>query len=179
MSRKSAGTFRTTQYILEAIDENLLTTIQFVADSWRAVKISTIQNCFATCRFKSSERPDILNDEEDLSTAGAVNTEEFSTIDDYLLCYDENEDCEDAIIDRIKSRNQENNNEDVEDGADDDPPVSVTNHEARKYITGLQRYFMQEGNEKSPMSALNICANFVEIQSYKKRQSTLDVFLHI
>ena len=40
-------------------------------------------------------------------------------------------------------------------------------------------YFMQEGNEGSPTSALNTCADFVEVKSYKnKRQTTLDAFLH-
>jgi hypothetical protein len=58
-------------YILEAIQENLLTLsstakevsasidlsqgAQFIADSWQRVSTKTIQNCFADCGFKHSD----------------------------------------------------------------------------------------------------------------------------
>jgi hypothetical protein len=58
-------------YILEAIQENLLTSsstdkevsarihplqaVQFIADSWRRVSSKTIQNCLACCGFKHSD----------------------------------------------------------------------------------------------------------------------------
>jgi hypothetical protein len=54
-------------YILEAIEENLLTSstakevsaridllqaVQFITNSWGRVSTKTIQNCFAKCGFK-------------------------------------------------------------------------------------------------------------------------------
>jgi hypothetical protein len=45
-------------------------------------------------------------------------------------------------------------------------------------IAGLPLYFMQEGNESSPISALETCADFVQLQSIKRtRQGTLNQFL--
>jgi hypothetical protein len=39
-------------------------------------------------------------------------------------------------------------------------------------------YFMQEGNEDSPISALETCADFVQLHSIKTtQQDTLDQFL--
>ena len=105
-----------------------------------------------------------------------INYEEFSTIDNNLPCYDDNEDCEDSIVEGIKSKHEKL---DEEDDDDDESPVPVTNQEAKKCMAVLQRYFMQEGNEGSPTSALNICADFVQVKCYKnKRQTTLDSFLH-
>lgn len=46
----------------------------------------------------------------------------------------------------------------------------VTNREAKKFIDGLRSYFIQKGNEGSPISALNICAEFVQKQSFKNRK---------
>jgi hypothetical protein len=37
-----------------------------------------------------------------------------------------------------------------------------------KFIAGLRLYFMQEDNEGSPTSALETCADFVQLQSIKK-----------
>ena len=65
-----------------------------------------------------------------------------------------------------------------DDDDDDDPPALVTNKEAKKNITGLQHYFLQVGNDGSPASAPNTCADFVEMQYQKsKKQITLDSFL--
>jgi hypothetical protein len=41
----------------------------------------------------------------------------------------------------------------------------VTNQDARKFIAGLRLYFMQEGNEDIPISALETYADFVQLQS--------------
>ncbi|KII65755.1 hypothetical protein RF11_04388 [Thelohanellus kitauei] len=93
-------------------------------------------------------------------------------IDNNLPCYDNNEDCDDLIDECLKSKHEK-----FEDDDDDDSPVPVTNQEAKKCIAVLQRYFMQEGNEGSPTSALNICADFIEVKCYKnERQTTLDSF---
>ncbi|KII67876.1 hypothetical protein RF11_12559 [Thelohanellus kitauei] len=102
-----------------------------------------------------------------------INYEEFSTIDNNLPCYDNNEDCEDLIVDGIKSKHEKFQ----EDDDDDESPVPMTNQEAKTCMALLQRYFMQEGNEGSPTSALNICADFEEVKCYKnKRQTMLDSF---
>ncbi|KII63198.1 hypothetical protein RF11_07879 [Thelohanellus kitauei] len=98
-----------------------------------------------------------------------INYEEFLTIDNYLSCYDNNEDWEDLIVEGIKSKHKKFEYDD-----DDESPVPVTDQEAKKYMAVLQRYFMQEGNEGSSTSELNICADFVEVKCYKnKRQTTL------
>ncbi|KII61244.1 hypothetical protein RF11_15501 [Thelohanellus kitauei] len=89
-----------------------------------------------------------------------VKYEEFLTIANNLLCYDDIEDCEDLI---------------VED--DDNSSVLMSNQEEKKCMFELQHYFMQEGNEGSPTSALNICADFLEVKCHKnKRETTLDSF---
>ena len=43
----------------------------------------------------------------------------------------------------------------------------VATQDARNFIDRLRRYFMQEGNEGSPLSALDVCADFVHSQSIK------------
>jgi hypothetical protein len=54
----------------------------------------------------------------------------------------------------------------------------VTNQDDRKFIAGLRLYFMQEGNESRPISALETYAEFVQLQSIKRtRQGTLHQFL--
>jgi hypothetical protein len=54
----------------------------------------------------------------------------------------------------------------------------VTNQDARKFVALLRLYFMQEGNEGSPISALESCADFVQLQSIKStQQGTLDQFV--
>jgi hypothetical protein len=88
-------------YILEAIQENLLTSsstakevsaridllqaIQFIADSWQRVSTKTIQNCFARCGFKHSylEMLNKADSENDiiLEIHHGGNYEQFSCID--------------------------------------------------------------------------------------------------
>lgn len=198
-------------YIVESIDDNLLTSsstardisakinllqaIQFLTDSWRAIKIKTIQNCFAVSGFSlvhalqnldetesgvfSQVTSENLNEtESDLSSQVTIgNYQEFLTIDNNLPCYDETENYENAIIQGIQSTRQILDED--SDADDENLPVPVTNQEARKCITMLQRYFIQEGNDESPMSALDTCADFVQKQSYKhKRQTILHEFFN-
>ncbi|KII68509.1 hypothetical protein RF11_14035 [Thelohanellus kitauei] len=97
--------------ILESIDENLLTSsitdreisskmsllqaIQFVADSWRAIKTTTIQNCCTICGSKPLDIYEILSNEEnrDMLLVPIINIKEFSTKDNNLPHYDNIEDC--------------------------------------------------------------------------------------
>ncbi|XP_035209659.1 uncharacterized protein LOC118184117, partial [Stegodyphus dumicola] len=132
-------------YVLESIDENLLTTsttareisskisllqaIQFAADSWRAIKATTIQNCFTNCGFKRLEISKNLSNEENedmLQVPICINYEEFSTIDNNLPCYDDNENCEDSIVEGIKSKHGKL---DEDDDDEDESPVPLTNQE--------------------------------------------------
>jgi hypothetical protein len=108
-----------------------------------------------------------------------VNYEEFSCIDNSLQCYNENEDCEDATVEQIAAKQQKTSSEYQETDKDDTTERGrVTNQDARIIIAGLRLYFMQEGNEGSPTSALETCADFVQLQSIKRtRQSTLGQFL--
>jgi hypothetical protein len=106
------------------------------------------------------------------------NYEQFSCIDNSLQCYKENEDCEDAIVEQISVKRQKTSTYQETDEDDTTERERVTNQDARKFIAGLQLYFMQEGNEVSPTSALETCADFVQSQPIKRtRQGTLDQFL--
>ncbi|KFM63798.1 hypothetical protein X975_18993, partial [Stegodyphus mimosarum] len=92
--------------------------------------------------------------------------------------YDENEDYGSAIIARVAAKHT-TASEDQE--SDDDGAANklaqVTTQDARKCIETLRRYFMQEGNEGSPIAALHVCGNFVHVQSVKRtHQITLDKF---
>jgi uncharacterized membrane-anchored protein len=89
------------------------------------------------------------------------NYEEFSCIDSSFQCYNENEDCEEANCGKHQktSENQESDEDDTSE------LEQVTNQDARKFIAGLQLYFMQEGNENSPISALQTYDDFVQLQS--------------
>jgi hypothetical protein len=44
----------------------------------------------------------------------------------------------------------------------------MTIQDARKYTAGIGLYIMQEGNEGSPVSALETCAAFVQLQSSRE-----------
>ena len=191
---------RLVNYVLEAIEEGLLTSsstarevcatvnilqaVTFVADSWRKMSSETIQNCFSHCGFKHlvlEMDVDMLieseNDDRNVELQQVENYEEFLSIDNELQCYDENEDYDAAIVARIAAKHM-TASEDQE--SDDDAPnvlVQVTTQDARKCIETLRRYFMQEGNEGSPIAALDVCGDFVQVQSVNRmRQITLDKF---
>jgi hypothetical protein len=161
---------------------NLLQAVQFVADSWREIGSKTIQNCLSHCRLKHSglEMPETAKSEY-----GAIaevqkvrNYEEFEGIDNIVECYNENEDCEDEIVESILSKYQDEELKGEESDEDDTSELErVTTQDSRKFIDWLRRYFMQEGNEGSPLSAIDVCADFVHAQSMKRtRQGTLDKF---
>jgi hypothetical protein len=92
--------------------------------------------------------------------------EKFEGIDNNVECYNENEDCEDEIVESILSKHQDEELEGEESDEDDTSELErVTTQDARKFIDRLRRYFMQKGNEGSPLSALDVCADFVHSQS--------------
>ncbi|XP_067126959.1 tigger transposable element-derived protein 6-like [Centruroides vittatus] len=185
-------------YILEAIEENLLTSsmakesarinllqaVQFVADSWREISNKTIQHCFAQCGFKHPDlmMPDTMNNENATISElqHIISYKGFVYIDDDIQCYNENEDCEDENVEEILAKQQDISEDQESDEIDDTPEVDrVSDRDARKFVARLQHYFMQEGNEGSPLSALDICADFVYFQSVKRRrQDSRDKFLH-
>jgi hypothetical protein len=52
----------------------------------------------------------------------------------------------------------------------------VPNQDAMKCIAGLQLHYMQEGNKDSPISALETCTDFVQLQSIRRiLQGTLSI----
>ncbi|XP_028677229.1 tigger transposable element-derived protein 4-like [Erpetoichthys calabaricus] len=191
---------RLVNYVLEATEENLLTSsstatevsakvnvlqaVTFVADSWRKISSETIQNCFSHSGFRhlilqmdvdmpiESEKND-----ENVELQQVENYEEFLSIDNELHCYDKNEDYDASIVARIVAKHM-TASEDQESN-DDDPNelVQVTTQDARKCIEILCRYFMQEGNEGSPIDTLDVCGDFVQVQCVNRmRQITLDKF---
>ena len=171
--------FATAQEISSAV--NLLQAVQFIADSWRAVSPKTIQNSFHHCGFEKPELELDAHDNEDqgVSEVQCVeNYEQFDSIDDTVSCYNENDHCEDDILEQI-AEDRQNTMHTAED-EDDMPELRhVTNREAKKYIGELRIYFMQESNEGSPITALTAFSDFVEMQAVKKsRQSTLDKYFH-
>jgi hypothetical protein len=191
---------RLVNYVLEAIEESLLTSsstatevsakvnilqaVTFLADSWQNISSETIQNCFSRCGFKHlvlEVDVDMLikseNGEGNVELQQVKNYEEFLSIDNELQCYDENEDYDAEIVARITAK-RTTSSEDQE--SDDDTPnelVQVTTQDARKCIETLRCYFMQEGNEGSPITALDVFSDFVQVQSVNRtRQITLDKF---
>jgi hypothetical protein len=102
----------------------------------------------------------------------------FSCINNSLKSYNENEDCEDAVAEQIAAKQQETS---VYEETEEDNVTERergNNQDARKFNAALRLYFMQEGNKGSPISALETCADFVQLQSIKRtRQGTLDQFL--
>lgn len=191
---------RLVNYVLEAIEDSLLTSsstaieisakvnvlqaITFVADSWRKISNDTIRNCFSKCGFKHlvSEKDvdtlvDSANDDENATELQLVeNYQEFVSVDNELQCYDESEDYDAEIVARIAAKHVTSSAEDQESD-DDAPNEQVRTQDARKCIETLRRYFMQEGNEGSPIAALDVCGAFVQVQSVKRtRQTTLDKF---
>ena len=124
----------TAQEISSAV--NLLQAVQFIADSWRAVSPKTIQNSFRHCDFEQPELELDAHDNEDqgVSEVQCVEDyEQFDSIDDTVSCYNENDHCEDDILEQIAEERQ-NTMLTAED--EDDMPEfrHVTNREAKKYI---------------------------------------------
>jgi hypothetical protein len=104
----------------------------------------------------------MANSENDiiLETHHVRNCEEFSFINNSLQYYNANEDSEEATVAQIAAKHQKTS-EDQETNEDDTTECErVTTQDARKFIAGLQLYFMQEGNEGSPISALETCTDF-------------------
>lgn len=158
---------------------SILQAIQLVAKSWKEISSSTIQNCFSHCGMKVPNLISVVSnnnlDSNCYELENIDNFEEFINIDEHLVCYDDNEDLMETILEQIKPLSeQEEENDDETDLCVD----YISDKEAKRCISILKKYFMQIGNENSPMSALDSCADFVAVKSIKKlRQGTLDNFL--
>ncbi|XKL60405.1 hypothetical protein PGB90_007462 [Kerria lacca] len=153
----------------------LLQAIQFAADSWRNVTSTTCVNCFARCGFKASTSEELEEAEEELILQRVNNHEEFSCIDDELPCCNVNDNFDEEVIEHVAKKNKSDKDESDDD---DDPVVPISAGDAKKCVDQLRQYFMQEGNEESPVAELNICADFVQRQIFKNlQQSKLNRFL--
>jgi FKBP-type peptidyl-prolyl cis-trans isomerase len=103
--------------------------------------------------------------------------EEFSCNNNSLPCYNENKDCEEATLEQSAAKHQETENQE-NDEDDTTKSEQVISQDAKKFTAGLQFCFTQEGHEGSPISALETCADFVQLQSIKRTwQGTLNQFL--
>jgi hypothetical protein len=172
-------------YILEANEENILTStsaakevsagtdlsqaVQFTAESWRRVSTKSIRDCFAHCGFKHSdfEMPKKANSESDtiLEAQHVRNYEDFSCTNNRLQCYNENEDYEEATVEQIAAEHQMASVDQETDKNDTTKREQMTNQDATKFIARLWLYSTQEGNEGSPVSALETCVDFAQLQS--------------
>jgi hypothetical protein len=170
-------------YIFEAIEENLLTSssrakvvsartdllqaVEFIDDSWQRVSTETVQNCFAYCDFKHSDLEMADKAHSEMTSYYKYTTSKitkFSCIDNSLQCYNENKDCEDATVEQIGAKHQKTSEYQETDEEDTIDCERVTDHDARNCIAGFRLCFMQECNEGSPISALETCADFVQLQ---------------
>jgi len=78
-------------------------------------------------------------------------------------CHDDSEDCEDLIVEGIKSKHVKL----VENDDDDESPVHVPNQDTKNYMAA-----------KGPISDLNICADFIQEKCKKNiKQTILESFL--
>jgi hypothetical protein len=82
----------------------------------------------------------------------------------------------DAIVEQIAAKHQKTSEYQETDEDDTTECEGVTNHDARIIVAGLRLYFMQEGNEGSPISALETCTDFI-VAVKRTQQGTLDQFL--
>jgi hypothetical protein len=73
------------------------------------------------------------------------NYEEFSCIDSSLQYYNENEDCGEAINEKIAVKQQKTPKEEVTGEDDTKKCEQAYNQDARKFIAALQLHFLQEG----------------------------------
>jgi hypothetical protein len=137
---------------------DLLQAVEFIADSWRRVSTKTVQISFAYCGFKHSnlEMPKMHY---------IGNYEEFSRIFNVIM--------------KMKTvRTAAKHQKSSEDQDYTTERERAINQNARKFTAGLWLYFMQGGNECSPIYALETCAYFIHLHSIKRIwQGTLDQFL--
>jgi hypothetical protein len=67
------------------------------------------------------------------------NCEEFEGIDNNVECYNENEDCEDEMVESILSKHQDDELEGMESDEDDTSELErVSTQDARKFIDQLR-----------------------------------------
>lgn len=168
---------------------NILEAIQFVADSWRAVDDKIIRNCFAHCGFKYLENETLQTEESNLEIGMVLRNEERNldisqclqnyedcvNIDNDVVCFDTDSHAEeDEIIAAIVQRNDP---EQEGDEGHDSQVSPVNTSEAHSCISKLRLYFIQEGNSESPLTSLDICADFVYKQMKNNvRQKTIDEY---
>jgi hypothetical protein len=81
-------------------------------------------------------------------------TSYWKCIDNCFQCYNENEDSEDAVVEKIAAKHQKTWEYQETDDDDTTEHERATDQDAGKFIAGLRLYFMQEGSEGSPISAL-------------------------
>lgn len=177
-------------YILDKIEDNLLESkstaidiskkinilqaIQFISDSWRDVSSQTIKNCFRKCDFSEESYnidQQLEPNSEENDNVRVLNNVEFEQLDSNVQCYDQNEYVDDVIIQSIQD--QYNSDEDTDE--EPDPPIRL--QEAKKSLETLRLFFLQQGNEESPISALDTCSDYIRQQTLKcKKQSNIHNF---
>ena len=162
---------------------SILDAVGFISKSWRAVKSTTIANCFHKAGFSnntllSNETP-VTNECISLGIEEVVNGEEYDEIDhDDTTCFEpENFDNVEEIVEEMK-RKRRNVNE-IESSDDEDlcPEIQqkVTNNEAKRSCYLLQRYFIEQGLDRTK---IDDCADKIHLNAGRslKQQSITSFF---
>ncbi|XP_060872747.1 tigger transposable element-derived protein 6-like [Metopolophium dirhodum] len=142
-------------YILEKIEDNLLESKS------TAIDISKKINILQAIQFISDSWRDLEPNSEENDNVRVLNNVEFEQLDSNVQCYDQNEYVDDVIIQSIQY--QHNSDEDTDE--EPDPPIRL--QEAKKSLETLRLFFLQQGNEESPISALDTCSDYIRQQTLK------------
>ncbi len=103
------------------------------------------------------------------------NFKEFLSIDNNLFCYAENVSEFDSVDEIVEHVAKKKCIEEKEEDEDENPPSPVSTREARSCLERLRLFFMQEGNEESPIALLDIRSDFVQQQNWKNmKQETIE-----
>ncbi|VVC31874.1 DDE superfamily endonuclease domain [Cinara cedri] len=139
------------KYILEKIEDNLLQpkstaigitkkikqAIQLISNTWRDVSNQTIKNCFRKCGF--SEESHAIHQQLE------PNSKEHDIV---------------RVLNNVEFEHLDSY-EDINE--EPDPPIRLK--KVKKSSETLRLFFLQQENERSPISALDACSDYIHQES--------------
>jgi hypothetical protein len=155
------------KYIPEKIQENLLTSssaaqeVSARTDILQAVQFYCQQLAKDSCKCRIGLTVKMTSYWKCI-TSESTKSFRASTI---VFNFNRNEDCDDVTDEQIAAKHQKTSEDQGSNENDPTEHERVTNQGARKFIPGLLLYFMQQGNEGSPIPRLETCAEFAPLQS--------------